>query len=111
MDHFSTAEFIHLSRPVLSTSVNINRFNDDLDRVYHWAKANGLRLNPHKSRCMAIERRILDSNIGFDILMNEEKIKQIDASKNLGLTFNDNLTWANHVNTLVGQTCMKLRCL
>ena len=55
--------------------------------------------------------RTLDSNISLDILMNREKIKIVDAGRNLELAFNDNLTWTNQVNTLVGQTYMKLRCL
>ena len=95
--------------PVLSITVNINRLNDDLDRIYHWAKANDLRWNPHKPKFMVI--RTLDSNIGLVVLMNGEKIKIVDAAKKLGLTVNDNLAWTNHVNTLVGQTYMKLRCL
>ena len=69
-----------------------------------WAKANGLRLNPHKSKCLVIRRRRLDCNIGFDILMNGEKIKIVDTARNLGLTFNVNLTWTIHVNTIVGKT-------
>ena len=92
-------------------TLNVNRLNDDLDRVYYWAKANGFRLNPYKSKCMVIRRSTLDFNIGFDILVNGEKINIVDASRNLGLTFNAGLTWTNNVNTLVGQTYMKLRCL
>ena len=55
--------------------------------IYHWAKANGLRLNPYMSNCMVIRRRMLDSIIGLYILMDG--------------TFNDNLTWTNHINTFV----------
>ena len=102
---------LHLSSPVPSITLNVNRLNDDLNRIYHWAKANGFRLNPNKSKCVVIRRRALNFNIGFDILMNGEKIRIVDAARNFGLTFNANLTWTNHVNTLVGQTYMKLRCL
>ena len=60
---------------------------------------------------ITIRRRTLDSYIGLDILMNGEKIKIVDASRNLGLAFNDNLTGTNHVNTHVGQIYRKLRYL
>ena len=66
---------LHLSSPVLSITANVIRLNDDLHRIYHWAKANGLRLKLHKSKCMVIHRRTLDFNIGFHILMNGEKVK------------------------------------
>ena len=74
-------------------------------------RQSSLRLNHHKSKCMVIRRMTLDSNISFDILMNGEKIKFIDAARNLGLTFNANLIRTNHINICVGQAYRKLRCL
>ena len=39
-----------------------------------------------------------------DILIDGEKVTIVNAAKNLGLVFNYNLTWNNHINALVGQT-------
>ena len=98
---------LNLSSPVLSITVNVNKLNDYLDRIYYWAKGYDFRFNPHQSKCIFIHRSALDSNIVFDIVMNGEKIKIVDAAIKLGSTFNDNLAWTNHVNTLLGQTYMK----
>ena len=65
----------------LSSPVNINRLNDNLYRIYHWAKANGLRLNPHNSKGMVIRRRMLNSNIGLDISMNGEEDQDFRCSQ------------------------------
>ena len=55
---------------------------------------------------MVIRKGRLDSNIGIDIWMNREMIKIVDADRNLGFTFNDNLAWTNHVNTFVDEVSM-----
>ena len=65
---------------LLSITVSVNKLNDNLGRIYHWAKANGFRLNPYEPKCVVIHRRTLDSNIVLDILMNGEKIKISDAA-------------------------------
>ena len=97
---------LHLSRPMQSIIMNVNRLNDDLDRIHHWAKGNDLRLNPHKSRCMVIRRRTLDFNIGFYILMNGEKIKIVDGARNLVLTFKLNVLFNNIVRYFYGLSCV-----
>ena len=60
---------LHLSSPVLYMAVNVNRLNDDLERIYHWANGKWPLFKP--SKYLVIRRRTLDFNIGFDTLMNE----------------------------------------
>ena len=43
--------------------------------------------------------------------MNDDKIEIVHATSNLGIIFNSNLTWDNHINSLVEQTYIKLRAL
>lgn len=102
---------LYLSSPLQDVAANIRRLNGELDRVHRWATANGLCLNPRKSKCLMICKKSMHPNTGLDILLNGVKIDIVDSAKNLGLVFNNRLTWTNHINTLVGQTYAKLRSL
>ncbi|XP_065358619.1 uncharacterized protein LOC135952544 [Calliphora vicina] len=76
-----------------------------------WAMKNGLCLNPQKSKCLLIHNKTLKPNIENDIRINNEKIAIVQSAKNLGLVFNNNLSWSNHIQSLVSQTYLKLRTL
>lgn len=100
-----------LSSPVQNTAVGISYLNDDLNKIFLWASANGLCLNPSKSKCIIISKKNLVCSISDDIILNGERIEIVDTAKNLGIIFNSKLTWSDHINSLVGQTYVKLRAL
>ena len=43
--------------------------------------------------------------------MNGETVVIVYVTRNLGIIFNSNLTWYDHINSLVGQTYIKSRAL
>lgn len=89
----------------------VAKLNQDLSKVHQWATANGLSLNPRKSKCLLIKkRRSLQAN-DFNIVLNNEPIEIVSSARNLGIVFNDTLTWSHHINSVVGQTYAKLRSL
>lgn len=47
----------------------------------------------------------------FDITINGQVIQVVSSVKNLGVLFNESLTWNNHINSIVGSTYNKLRTL
>lgn len=102
---------LYINSPVHSVENNIARLNEDLNNIFLWATANGLCLNPHKTKCIVVHKKTIVPVISSDIIINGEKIEIVNAAKNLGLIFNNNLTWTNHINSLVGQTYIKLRSL
>lgn len=84
----------------------------DLLRIYDWATANGLIINPNKSKCLVVHSRFLDScNLNLDITLKDNKIEIVSQAKNLGIILNKSLTWSNHINSVVGQAYSKLRSL
>lgn len=89
----------------------MDKINQDLANIHRWALENGLCLNPLKSKCLLIHKRTLSPVIEHEILINNQQIEIVKSAKNLGLIFNNNLTWSNHVNSLVAQTYVKLRTL
>lgn len=106
---------VYLSSPGNALKENLDKLNHDLKSIYCWATANGLCLNPQKSKCIIIRRRsvspLIINEISNEISINDQRIEVVDAAKNLGIIFNSSLTWSNHVNSLVRQTYVKLRSL
>lgn len=102
---------LHLSSPVSSIKENVEKLNFDLNNIHKWASQNGLCLNPQKSKCLLIHKKTVTPLIEDDIVIDNKKIDIVQTARNLGLVFNSNLTWSNHINTLVGQIYVKLRTL
>lgn len=102
---------LHLSSPVASIKENVEKLNSDLNNVHLWATENGLCLNPLKSKCLLIHKKTVVPLIEDNILIDNKKIDIVQTARNLGVVFNSNLTWANHISTLVGQIYVKLRTL
>lgn len=102
---------LYLSCPTTSIPENLVKLNYDLQNIHQWAIANGLCLNPGKSKCLVIRKRTTCPTLEFDISIDNRKIEIVSTAKNLGIVFNSYLTWSNHISTLVGQSYVKLRTL
>lgn len=89
----------------------VSTLNQELHRVYLWASANGLGINPKKSKCIVIQKRLYKTNITPVILINNELIEIVNSSKNLGIIINNSLTWSDHINYACGRTFSMLRTL
>lgn len=100
-----------LGFPINALVEYVAKLNNDLSKIHCWATANGLCLNPRKSKCLLIQKRRSVRTCDLNILLNNEPIQIVSHSKNLGIVFNDKLTWSNHINAVVGQTYAKLRSL
>lgn len=100
-----------LSCPLNSFKVFVDKLNVDLAKIYQWATANGLCLNPRKSKCLIVQKRNHVPVNECNIILNNERIEVVSHAKNLGIYFNNKLTWSNHINVIVGQTYFKLRSL
>lgn len=100
-----------LSSKLENVSTCIAHLNDDLTRIHQWASANGLCLNPSKSKCIFLSRngkKIPDNAL---LMLNNTKIDFVSSSSNLGVTFNEKLSWSNHINKTTGKVHGMLRNL
>lgn len=89
----------------------VDNLNADLESINIWACNNGLCINPTKSKCIPISKRSLLQNNNFSLKINNSIIEVVKSSKNLGLIFNDELTWTNHINATSGKVYGMLRNL
>lgn len=85
--------------------------NEDLLEIQHWSHQNSLVLNPKKSKCLVLSRNKKDVSYFPLILLNGCPIKYVDSPKNLGVVFNQTLTWKNHISYILGKTYGVLRTL
>lgn len=89
----------------------IRKINMDLCNVHEWATANGLCINPRKSKCILIHKRSQSTSFNGVIRLGNSNIEMVDSAKNLGIIFDRHLTWSNHVIMTSGRVYGMLRSL
>lgn len=88
-----------------------NNINADLSCIKIWADFNGLSINPLKSKSIVISKSRTTFNPDVEIKINTDVIGFVNSSKNLGVIFNDKLTWSDHISVVVGRVYGMLRNL
>ena len=102
---------IYISCTPTSADKCVNDLNNDLNKIYKWATANSLTINPVKSKCIVIGKNSNLPIVNPLIVLNNQRIEIVKSAKNLGIILNQNLTWTNHVNSICGRTSSMLRSL
>lgn len=73
----------------------------DLDKVHSWCSKNLLQLNYKK--CYLLSFTLLRVLIVFDYTLNNNIILRQSQVKDLGVIFDKNLSFTNHVNTIISE--------
>lgn len=89
----------------------INNINQDLLSFANWCSRNGLKINPQKTVAMFISNRIKVNLTVHNLLINGSTIRWVTSAKNLGLIFDNNLSFEKHVDKLFRISFMKLKML
>lgn len=100
------------STNLLNIRICLQNINEDLKNIDHWALSNGLHINPSKSKCIFFSRNktfVLPDE--FSLKIGSSKISFVLTSSNLGVIFNGQLSWTNHINSAVGRVYGMLRNL
>ena len=91
----------------------IDKINSDLSNISTFSKRNCLKLNAGKSKYIIIGSRPnlkkLKSTNLKEIKIENEIIDREYEVKNLGITFDETLSWARHVNLSVARSYGKLK--
>lgn len=102
---------LYLSCTKSSINHKVIELNNDLNKILVWASANGLCLNPRKSKCLIIRKRTVKINDDINIYLGDSKIEIVETVKNLGVVFNKSLNWSDHINQTCGRIYGMLRSL
>ena len=93
----------------------INEINSDLENISHYSISNGLRLNYEKSKYMIIGTRQAINKINTlelpPITLDNHILDREKDLKNLGVTFDEHMTWVKHINKIVCRAYCSLRPL
>ena len=73
--------------------------NQELAKISEWLAANKLSLNVGKSQLLIFSNKKNPENAG-DIMMNGEKLKEVDHAKYLGVLVDNKLNWSYQINAL-----------
>lgn len=95
---------IYLATHFDSFSDAICKINDDLSRISCWTKAHGLLVNASKSQAIIIGSshfisKVRDS-VMPNVIFNGSIIPYSSTVTNLGVTFDQHLSWAAHVDNI-----------
>ena len=75
----------------------INTLHVELSKLYTWLLANKLTLNISKTHIMVFHRA-KHKKYKIVIEINNVPIEQVRHTKFLGVIFDDNLDWSNHIS-------------
>ena len=93
-------------------NTTIDKINSDLNDISQYSRKNCLNLNEAKSKYIIIASRPnlkkLKTMSLKDIKLNDKVIERVYEAKNLGITFDESLSWTRHVNLSVAKAYGKL---
>ena len=93
---------------IYCSSENLNDLelilNQELNTVAEWMKSNRLALSILKTNFVLFHCKRLKPYKSLNLKIDGVNIQEVSTVKYLGVTFDSNLTWKNHVNEL----CLKL---
>ena len=76
--------------------------NRDLQSIDEWSKAWLITFNALKTESMLITRKINPTDHP-PLVFQEHRLVNVSSHKHLGLTFKNDLTWSQHVNSIVAK--------
>ena len=86
---------------------------DDLNSLAQWETDGQMSLNVAKCHSMRVARHFPENQIQFEYSLHQQKLKQVQSAKYLGITITDNLDWGQHVLEIsckATKTMAFLRC-
>lgn len=102
---------LYFSQPRSLISVIGDTINAELTRVHSWALDNGLLLNTSKSNAIIVSKNAVEPQDRPNLSLNNEVINYSNTLRNLGIIFNESLTWCDHVDVVVRKIYATLRGL
>ena len=90
-----------------------NTVNNELSNISHWFNSNKLSLNADKTKFTLFNNVKQKDDIPLVLTskINNTLIKRVDHIKFLGVLFDENLTWKNHINLIKNKISKSLGIL
>ena len=111
------ADDVQLKKGTKVEDINdsITEINQDLSSISNYCRNSALTINEKKCHYMIIGTKPalkkVDDLILKDMVINNKIIERVKFARNLGLTYDEVLSWRRHVNILVGRAIAKFKDL
>ena len=106
---------LKINTKVDDVNVAIQKVNKDLESISTYCRNNALKINESKCYFITIGTKPaikkLDNILLDEVLINNKPIKRVKSIRNLGLTFDEVLSWRKHVNNIIGSAITKFKDL
>ena len=79
----------------------IQKLNTDVQKIQRWCDLWGFKLNEKKTVAIIFSKNNEHLKHKVDIRINGKQIETVSSVKFLGLTFDQRLNWAEHINNVV----------
>ncbi|KAI5632380.1 hypothetical protein NE865_14901 [Phthorimaea operculella] len=106
-------QLLHSFAPA-DTAAAARLVNEELQRVWEWARDNALCLNAGKTVAMLFGTKTAVNRVLSrkpNIILNGQPIEIVDYARNLGLHMDTNLNFNRHVNMKIKSAMYKLKSL
>jgi hypothetical protein len=90
-----TSLFETISNPVLS----FNKLNRDLSRLNQWSNQWLVSFNPLKTAYIIFSKKLIKQDHP-DLYLGGAKLKQVNVHKQLGIVFNEKMTFDDHIREI-----------
>ena len=101
-DIFLYADDLKIYKEIASEE-DMDKLQEDLDRLYDWTRYSLLKFHPDKCEIMRLSSTKSNKfkNIQGNYIMNETTLNKVDKEKDLGIIFDTELSFEEHINTKV----------
>ena len=81
-----------------------DKMNNYLDKIANWLRLNKLSLNTKKTIFMNFGNYRDSVPTEISIMIQNQKIERVESCKYLGVFFDDNMKWDEHIEYMVNRT-------
>jgi hypothetical protein len=102
---------LYISFPKHLLAQTSELIQSDLNAICHYANNNMLKLNAGKTEFLIIGNSVLRKNINVTLLVNGIQVQPVDKARNLGVIFDSNLDFHEHISTVTNKISSFLRLI
>ena len=78
---------------------SVQKINRDLDTLSNWASQWLVKFNPMKTKYLIFSKKIVPNQYN-PIFLKGKEVTEVSTHKHLGLTFNNRMTWDDHIQKI-----------
>ena len=111
------ADDVQLKKGTKIENINdaITEINQDLSSISTYCRNSALMINEKKCHYMIIGTKPalkkIDDLVLTKMVINNKEIERVKFARNLGLTYDEVLSWRRHVNIMIGRAISKFKDL